>query len=1625
VKPKKTSGIAASFMQGLLLAGGIFTATAAQAQTATSAGPTTLTEQGKLIRAPQAVGVLGPDLFGDKINFYNGSLEFVQTDVSLPGNNSLPVSVGRRLVTGNKNQANHLFMEWDLEIPHLSGMFAAQDGWRGKNGGARCSSFGAPPDVTIGITTFKGLEFWHGSSLYVPGLGSQEILTRNPLNTNIPADGVATPLVTKGNWAIRCLTALASTGTGTPLKDTGQGFLAIAPDGTQYRFDWLVSRSVLTIGKPAAGQPSGFVTPNAPPPTDLQAPAGGVISTVALIENSIQVGGINIDTGTDETPNAGGGIAYVGLPRAEVWIMPTLVSDRFGNTVSYAYDPADKRKLLSITASDGRKLTLTYVAGTALIGTVSDCTRTWTYTYGSSDSGRTILKTVTLPDTSKWNFAGMDGAAGQFGRGGLVEMQIKYSTNPDVMQPSDCAYRAEGLDGPDAIGTMIHPSSAIGTFSMKPTNLGRNGVPLGCRDGAANYPAFIDGYSLTEKSISGPGLPNMTWRTNYDGANNPGWAGCETCKLPNIVLVTEPRGDVTRYTFGSTYAVDEGMLKQVDTGWNGSTALRTMTTRFNKSFTQAVGTSDQDRGDNWITSHLLPEDLRTITQQGSTFTWAVAANADFDAFARPKKVTRSSTLGFSRTEATVYEDNLKKWILGQTKSVTEPASGAVMVANSYDTTNANLLTTSRFGLLDKTYTYNADGTLATSKDGKSQSTAYSNYKRGLAQKITYPNASIETAVVSDIGLVTTYTNQAGFASTYGYDAMGRLASVTQPAADTVAWSATTLVFEPVAASEYGIPAGHWRQTVSTGNARAITYLDAFWRPVLTRTYDTGNEANTAKMVLTKYDAGGNVYFESYPQRTISSVTAVPDGTSTAYDALARPTSTTAASELGSLTTGYAYLTGFQKKTTNPRGIPTTVSYQAFDAPSEDAITKMTGAYGLTVNISRDIFGKPSAITRSGDNISATRSYVYDSNARLCKTIEPETGATVQDYDAANNTIWRASGLALPSTACDRTSVAAAKKISYTYDTLNRLTGTSYGDASPAITRTYTPDGLPLTNTSNGAVWTYTYNKRRLPTKESLAYAGKTYNISWGYDANGSLAQLNYPDAANTAITYSPNALGEATAVSNYASSISYHPNGAIAGFTYANNIAHTMAQNTRGLPKQVTDAGVLDDIYTYDANGNVTGIQDMQENVTTRTMGYDDLDRLATANAANLWGNATFQNDALDNIVSSKITSGGTARTSSHYIDYATNRLTSITSTAGQYAFAYSYDSQGNITKRGTQTYVFDQGNRLASATGKASYSYDGLGRRVKIAKADGTTQIQVYSQSGQLLYGTTAVGAATPTESKYVYLGGTLLADIGVAYVHTDGLGSPVARTNSAKTILSRTRYEPYGLTAAGAQPTIGFTGHVNDADTGLINMQQRYYDPVAGRFLSVDPVLTDANTGDSFNRYSYAENNPYRYVDPDGRSIVGLLMKTMMRAVVKDAVKETAKAGAKQAAKSVAKEGAKDGAKAAEKAAVEGAKRGPKTDPLAPHNAKIREVGDKMEAEGGTVSAGGGRLPEKVVDTPGGMKDTRRPDIIYKDAQGVERGVNVGKARANGEPVSREVNALKDINGPGKLPTTFEPYN
>ena len=115
----------------------------------------------------------------------------------------------------------------------------------------------------------------------------------------------------------------------------------------------------------------------------------------------------------------------------------------------------------------------------------------------------------------------------------------------------------------------------------------------------------------------------------------------------------------------------------------------------------------------------------------------------------------------------------------------------------------------------------------------------------------------------------------------------------------------------------------------------------------------------------------------------------------------------------------------------------------------------------------------------------------------------------------------------------------------------------------------------------------------------------------------------------------------------------------------------------------------------------------------------------------------------------------------------------------------------------------------------------------------------------------------------------GASSAQTTVKYVHTDALGSVVAMTDASGALVETTReYEPYGEQLVPAiKDGPGYTGHVQDAATGLTYMQQRYYDPEIGRFLSIDPVTASSETGGNFNRYKYASNNPYRFIDPDGR--------------------------------------------------------------------------------------------------------------------------------------------------------------
>ena len=65
------------------------------------------------------------------------------------------------------------------------------------------------------------------------------------------------------------------------------------------------------------------------------------------------------------------------------------------------------------------------------------------------------------------------------------------------------------------------------------------------------------------------------------------------------------------------------------------------------------------------------------------------------------------------------------------------------------------------------------------------------------------------------------------------------------------------------------------------------------------------------------------------------------------------------------------------------------------------------------------------------------------------------------------------------------------------------------------------------------------------------------------------------------------------------------------------------------------------------------------------------------------------------------------------------------------------------------------------------------------------------------------------------------------------------------------------------------GFTGHEHLYAFNLINMNGRMYDPITGRMLSPDNYIQAPDFSQSFNRYSYAWNNPLVMTDPDGEFI------------------------------------------------------------------------------------------------------------------------------------------------------------
>ncbi|MFA0809792.1 RHS repeat-associated core domain-containing protein [Microbulbifer epialgicus] len=106
------------------------------------------------------------------------------------------------------------------------------------------------------------------------------------------------------------------------------------------------------------------------------------------------------------------------------------------------------------------------------------------------------------------------------------------------------------------------------------------------------------------------------------------------------------------------------------------------------------------------------------------------------------------------------------------------------------------------------------------------------------------------------------------------------------------------------------------------------------------------------------------------------------------------------------------------------------------------------------------------------------------------------------------------------------------------------------------------------------------------------------------------------------------------------------------------------------------------------------------------------------------------------------------------------------------------------------------------------------------------------------------------------------------IIYLHNDILGNTISSTDTSRNVLWLEEFYPYGkkLNLEGEQDEAWYSGYQYDSDFDLSYVNARYYDSNIGRFLSVDPVRFVEDNSASFNKYAYANNNPYKFNDKTG---------------------------------------------------------------------------------------------------------------------------------------------------------------
>jgi RHS repeat-associated protein len=450
-------------------------------------------------------------------------------------------------------------------------------------------------------------------------------------------------------------------------------------------------------------------------------------------------------------------------------------------------------------------------------------------------------------------------------------------------------------------------------------------------------------------------------------------------------------------------------------------------------------------------------------------------------------------------------------------------------------------------------------------------------------------------------------------------------------------------------------------------------------------------------------------------------------------------------------------------------------------------------------------------------------YAFDDFGRKNQTTSPDTGATKYEYDEAGNLTKRVD--------------ANGTTVNYTYDALNRLTSIDFPGTSEDVAFTY--DSTSVTygkgrltgRTDPSGSYAFYYDAQGNLTKEEKTISSVLYTTEYAYNNDNNLTSITSPGGRE--VSYTLDVTGKVTGVDTtlnsnpkpLGSSITYLPYGGITGLTYGNNLSLSQGYDNQYRSSTIVIDSVLDRTYEYDANGNITSVDD---------------------------GEAAG-NEALE--------SAGI-----YAYDQGTNLLDYIW---GPLSVVYDYDNNANTVSANNRTYVYDSSNQLIEVWDDtnqiAGYTYNGAGQRIK-KWTSSETRIFHYDLKGHLIAETSQGGAMI---AEYVYVGDQLLAMITKpveteisSYFHNDHLGTPQVLTNDSQTIVWKAAYTPFGRAEISIQTVenqFRQPGQFYDPETGLHYNYFRYYDATTGRYITPDPI----GLAGGINPYDYVANNPINWTD------------------------------------------------------------------------------------------------------------------------------------------------------------------